>query len=167
MMKVLCSLFGLLLVNALSLGQTKDGFKGCAWGTSFEPMKSRFHLTLDQNDYHGKKKYLSNVKDLGGIPVTCYFYFYKDKFYTVRIDTRGKDHSVALLNMWQELHGHGFQQDPAEEFYMWEKVDNDTKAVYSKRSPQKTTSLTISSVSIQDRLDQDEKKMKRKAKSDF
>ena len=166
-MKTLSLLVAVILFSTFSAGQTKDGFKGCSWGTSFDSMKSKFHLTLDQSDTHGKKKFLSNVTVMGAIPVTCYFYFYKDKFYSVRIDTRGNDHSIALLNMWQELHGHGFQQDAAEEFYMWEKVDNDTKAVYSKRSPQKTTSLTISSVSIQGRLDQDEKKIERKAKSDF
>lgn len=166
-MRKICSLLALLLVISVSPGQTKDGFKGFAWGTPFESMKNKFHLKLDRNDHHGKKHYSSNVTDMGGIPVKCFFYFYKNKFFTARIDTKGRPNSRALLKMWQELHGNGFQQDQAEEFYMWEKIDNDTKAVYTERGPGKTTVLSISSISIQNRVDQDEKQAVRKGKSDF
>ena len=157
----------MFLVISVSPGQTKDGFKEFAWDSPFESMKNKFHLTLDHDDHHGQKHYLSNVTDMGSIPVRCFFYFYKNKFYTARIDTKGHANSRALLKMWQELHGNGFQQDQTEEFYMWKKIDNDTRAVYTESGPGNTTVLSIFSISIQSRLDQDKKQAARKGKSDF
>ncbi len=130
-MTVICAILPAAISTPL-YAQTKDGFKGRKWGTTFAEMQKEFDLRLIENG--NTKFYSSNVKSIGNAQLQqCAFCFYNGRFSDVIIITKGPINSRNLLAILKEAYGQPRQPNEYIEEYYWFNI-GDTAIIYDENS---------------------------------
>src|ERR1035437_6540931 len=110
-MKNMFLIFAILLLTAvICYPQTMNGFKGKTWGTAVSDFKefSPIKVQTSGNAIY----YKTNLKSLGNVKINkCVIGFYKGKFYSVSIKTKGYTNSRALLKLWTAAYGKPYQDN--------------------------------------------------------
>jgi len=160
----------LLTVCGEDAQSIKDGFRGFAWGTTFEKIDSSYALKYVgvHESLRRVKEYESNIKSLGGAQIdVCIFQFYKDKFFGVRVQVRNCHDSRKLQKALTKVYGKpdDVLDYPMLEMYSWKS--SKTSRIFHFDISKCIGNLFILSEELGKELLKDEEKDLEKAKDDF
>ena len=161
----------LLTVCGADAQSLKDGFRGFAWGTTFEKIDSSYALKYVgvHESLRQVKEYESDIKSLGGAQIdVCKFQFYKEKFWGVHVQVRNCHDCQKLQKALEKVYGKpddGGLDYPMFEVNSWNS--SKTSRIFSYDISKCIGNLFMISLEVGQELQKDEKKDLEKAKDDF
>lgn len=150
--------------QALQALDAKNGFRDYR----FDDTIDKFKNLKKQIDYGDDKSYVSTDENLkiGDAQLSDISYsFYKDKLYSVLIQTKGSINSGKVKAAFQAQYGPGFQRNRFAETYFW--FGNKVTLYYDENAITHDAAIIISDNGISARIEADKKQAAIKAKSDL
>ena len=161
MRKFVFSIFLCLISYTATAYQSEpDGFRGIKWGSSSKSLSKEFTM-VDKGSYYKKNEKLK----IGGAKLEFVGYmFYKNKFYTGAVKTKGKENKSALIAAFKSKFGKPTNDDKSGNMSWYGKKASIT--LNCNMFTHRCLAL-IQSTQISLKLSADKKKEAESGKNDF